>query len=217
MAEPWGATHVEGGGREHHRPVARERGQDSDEGLGDALPARAVARIAHQPLHGGLAHARQKVAQGRHRVALRPRSGVRSGRLEQRIHRLPPERAVGQAEPGGRDRRVHFAVAAFGVGVGLGARLSVRAQRIGARERRTDELAHAGGRSGRACRRHHQAQQVRQERALGRERGQAPESPGAGRRCWSTVGSPQVDARREWTSRGAGSPGPAGGAHLFTK
>ena len=115
-----GAADVEGGGREHHRPVARERGEDADEGLGHGLAAAAIGGVADQALHGGLAHRGQQVAQHRHGVALRPGRGLDRACLEQHIHDLPPERALRQAQAARLDRRVHFAVAAGRVGMGLG-------------------------------------------------------------------------------------------------
>ena len=136
------------------------------------------------PCTAGLAHRGQQVGQNRHRIALRPRRLDGAG-LEQQVDHLPPERAVGEAQPGGGDRRVHVRVAPLGVGVGLGAGHLVRTHGVGAGQRRPQQLAHAvrhagGGPSGRTRRRHHQAEEVHQEGALGRQRHPAAELSVAG-------------------------------------
>ena len=68
-----------------------------------------------------------------------------------------------------RDRRVQLRVAALRVGVRLGSGHLVRAHGVGAGERRAEQLAHAVGHAGSPGRGHHQAEQVRQEGALGRQ------------------------------------------------
>ena len=175
-----GAADVEGGGREHHRPVAGERGEDADEGLGDGLAARAVSGVPYQPLHGGLAHRGEQVAQNRHGVALRPRRRLGIAGLEQELHHVPPERALGKPQAGDGDRRVHVRVPARRVGVRLAARHPVGAERIGARQRRPDQLAHPVRHARVPGRRHHETEQVGEEGALGRQRGAAAELGVAG-------------------------------------
>ena len=119
-----GDTHmpdIEGGGREHDRPVARKRGQDADEGLGHRLAAGAVGGIADEALDGGLAHRRQQVAQHRHRVELRPRGRCVGAGLEQQVDDLPPQRGLRRIDPGGGQRRVDRPVASGRISMRLGA------------------------------------------------------------------------------------------------
>ena len=74
-------------------------------------PPAAVARVPHQPLHGRLAHRGEQVGQHRHGVALRPRRRLDRARLEQQVDYLPPERVVGETQPGPRDRGIDLGVA----------------------------------------------------------------------------------------------------------
>ena len=166
---------IEGGRREHDRPVARERGQDADEGLGHRLAAGAVGGIADEPLDGGLAHRRQQIAQHRHRVELRPRGRSMGAGLEQQVDDLPPQRGLRQFDPGGGQRRVDHGIASCRIGVRLGSGDLVRTQRIDRRDGRSDELAHAVGDALGPGRGHHQTQQVDQESTLGRQRRAAAE------------------------------------------
>ena len=168
-------TDIEGGGREHDRPVARQRGQDADEGLGHRLAAGAVGGIADQPLDGGLAHRRQQIAQHRHGVELRPRGRCMGAGLEQQIDDLPPQRGLRRIDPGGGQRRVDRPVAPRRVSMRLGAGDLVRTQRIDRGDGRADQLAHAVGDALGAGRGHHQTQQVDQEGALGGQRRAATE------------------------------------------
>ena len=108
-----------------------------------------------------------------------------SAGLEQQVHHLPPERVLGEAQAGRGDGGIDLFVPVRRVGVGLGAGLPVGAERIGARQGRADQLAHAvghagGGPSVRTRRRHHQPEQVHQEGALGRQGGAAAELGVAG-------------------------------------
>ena len=159
---------VEGGRREHDRPVARERGQDADEGLGHRLAAGAMGGIADQSLDGGLAHGAQQVAQYRHGIELRPRRGIMGACREQQVDDLPPQRGLRRIDPGGSQCRIDHGVAAFRIGMRLGAGDLVRPQDVDRRDRGSDQFAHAVGNAFGAGGSHHQAQQIDQESALGR-------------------------------------------------
>ena len=141
-----------------------------DKGLGHRLAAGAVGGIAHEPLHGGLAHRRQQIAQHRHRVELRPRGRCVGAGLEQQVDDLPPQWGLWQIDPGGGQRRVDRPVAPGRISMWLGAGDLVRTQRIDRGDGRADELAHAVGNTFGASRGHHQTQQVDQEGALGGQR-----------------------------------------------
>ena len=143
-------------------------------------PPEPYRASPHQPLHYRLTHRGEQVHEGRHRVALRPGRGLDLARFEQQVDHVPPKRSLGQAESGLRDRRIHVFVAAFRVVVGLGARHRVRAHGVGAGERRPEQLAHAVRHACVPGGRHHEAEQVGQEGALGRERAAAAELGVAG-------------------------------------